>query len=160
MTEGFFIVEVVAEDFNHLFGIYCSKRERIILNGQSSSWLDINDGVSQGSVSKLFAYDNSIFSTVSDIVRSSEDLNREVSTVTKWAFKWKMAFNPDPNKQAVNHPALYFINVHVATAPFEKHLGLFLDEKLTFSHHLNEKIAKVNNGIGFTNRLIFHVNFS
>ena len=52
-----------------------------------------------------------------------------------------MAFNPDPNKKAtevifsrkrkhVNHPTLYFNDAPVASAHFQKHLGLFLDEKL------------------------------
>ena len=84
--------------------------------------------------------------------------------LNNWAFQWKMAFNPDPNKQAtevifsrkrkpVNHPALYFNDTPVATAPFQKHLGLILDEKLTFGHHLNEKISRANKGIGLIKRL-------
>ena len=71
---------------------------------------------------------------------------------------------PDPNKQATevvfsrrrkpdNHPALYFNDAPVTTAPFQKHLGLFLDKKLTFGHHLNEKISKANKGIGLIKRL-------
>ena len=79
-----------------------------------------------------------------------------------------MAFNPDPNKQATevifsrkrkpdNHPALYFNDAPVATAPFQKHLGLFLDDKLTFGHHLNEKISKANKGIGLIKRLYYYL---
>ena len=75
-----------------------------------------------------------------------------------------MAFNPDPNKQAKevnlspkrkpnNHSILYFNDTPVATATFQKHLGLFLEKKLTFGHHLNEKISKANKGIGSINRL-------
>jgi hypothetical protein len=75
-----------------------------------------------------------------------------------------MAFNPDLNKQAtevifsrkqnhVDHPILYFNNSPVATAPFQKHLGLVLDVKLNFGHHLNEKISKANKGIGLIKRL-------
>ena len=82
-------------------------------------------------------------------------MNQDLSTVNNWAFQWKMAFNPDPNKQAtevffsrkwkpVSQRALYFKIALLPTAPFEKHLGLFLDEKLTFGHHLNEKISKAN----------------
>ena len=143
----------------------------VVLNGQSSSWLDVNAGVPQGSVlgpllfliyindlpenlvsvSKLFADNTSLFSTVFDIKKSSEDLNRDLSAIHNCAFQWKMVFNPDPNKQAtevifsrkrqnVNHPALRFNNTPVASASFQKHLGLILDEKLIFGHHLNEKI--------------------
>ena len=161
-----------------------NRQQKIVLNGQSSSWLDVNAGVPQGSVlgpllfliyindlpenlvsvSKLFADDTSLFSTVFDIKKSSEDLNRDLSTIHNWAFQWKMVFNPDPNKQAtevifsrkrqnVNHPALCFNNTPVATASFQKHLGLILDEKLIFGHHLNEKISKANKGIGLIRRL-------
>ena len=172
-------------DFYNILKKYLQNRkQRVILNGQFSSWLDIDAGVSQGSVlglllflisindlpenlitvSKLFADDTSIFSTVTDVKKSSNDLNRDLSTINNWACQWKMSFNPDPNKQAteiifsrkrkpVNHPPLYFNDVPVASASFEKHLGLSLDEKLTFGHHLNEKISKANKGIGLIKRL-------
>ena len=120
------------------------------------------------SESKLFADDTSIFSTVFDIKKSSEDLNRDLLTINNWAFQWKMSFNPDPNKQAtevifsrkrklINHPTLYFNGASVASAPFQKHLGLFLDEKLTFGHHLNDKISKANKGVGLIKRLYFYL---
>ena len=75
-----------------------------------------------------------------------------------------MAFNPDPNKQAaevifsrkkhkVNHPILFFNNSPVTTTPIQKHLGLVLDEKLNFGHHLSMKISKANKIIGVIKRL-------
>ena len=175
----------VEGSFYHILKNYLQNRkQRVVLNGQSSSWLNINAGVPQGSVlgpllfliyindlpenlvsvSKLFADDTCIFSTVSNIKKSSEDLNRDLTTINNWAFQWKMNFNPDPTKQAtevifsrknkpVNHPTLYFNNSPVTSAPFQKHLGLFLDEKLTFGHHVNEKISKANKGIGLIKRL-------
>ena len=79
-----------------------------------------------------------------------------------------MNFNPDPNKQAtevlfshkkksVTHPALYFSDVPIVSAPLQKHLGLILDGKLTFAHHLNEKISKANKGIGLIKRLYYYL---
>ena len=115
-------------------------------------------------MSKLFADDTSIFSTVRDIARSSKDLNQDLFSVKNWAFQWKMAFNPDPNKQATEvifshkkkpdkHPSLYFNGAPVACSSIQKHLGLVLDEKLTFDHHLNEKISKAIKGISLIKRL-------
>ena len=74
-----------------------------------------------------------------------------MAVIKIWAFQWKMDFNPDPNKQAtgvifsykivpVNHPTLFSNDSPIPTAPFQKHLGLVLDEKLNFGNHLNEKI--------------------
>ena len=75
-----------------------------------------------------------------------------------------MMFNPDPNKQAaevvfsrkripINQPVLLFNDSPVLAVPSQKHLGLTLDEKLNFDHHLNEKISKVNKGIGLIKQL-------
>ena len=48
---------------------------------------------------KLFADDTSLFSVVYDINASVSDLNEDLEKIGNWAFKWKMNFNLDPNKQ-------------------------------------------------------------
>ena len=74
-----------------------------------------------------------------------------------------MSFNPDPSKQAVevyfswkidlvDAPALSFNNT-VVNCESHKHLGLNLDRKLVFDHHIGEKILKANKGNGFIARL-------
>ena len=79
-----------------------------------------------------------------------------------------MVFNPDITKQAVeiifsakkikpDHPLLEFNNVPVARKPFTKHLGLFLDEKLSFSKHIKENISKAMNGVALLKFLSKHV---
>ena len=35
----------------------------------------------------------------------------------------------------------------------KKHLGIHLDERLNFIHHIKEKISKANKGIGVTKKL-------
>ena len=97
-----------------------NRKQRVVLNGQHSSWSDVQAGVPQGSILgpllfliyindipdnitssvKLFADDTSIFSNVLDVNTSAENLNHDLSVVNEWAFQWKMSFNPDPNKQA------------------------------------------------------------
>ena len=87
----------------------------------------------------------------------------------KWTIQWKMSFNSDPSKQAVEiifsklfsqkkvntsqHPALIFNNDVVCFKDSHKHLGMVLDKKLTFNHHLKEKISKANKGIGLITHL-------
>ena len=47
---------------------------------------------------KIFADDT--FSKVIDKNNSNFQLNSELAKIGKWAFRWKMSFNPDLNKQA------------------------------------------------------------
>ena len=42
----------------------------------------------------------------------------------------------------------------VARTTCQKHLGLYLDEKLSFYDHINAKISKANKGIGIIKRLL------
>ena len=97
-----------------------NRKQRVVLNGQCSSWKNILPGVPQGSVlgpllfliyindlpdgiyslCKVFADDTSIFSKVHNKHLSQTNLNNDLRNITEWAFQWKMQFNPDPNKQA------------------------------------------------------------
>ena len=52
------------------------------------------------STNKLFADDSSIFSIVNDIDISVHELNSDPRKTSKWAYQWKMPFNPDVSKQA------------------------------------------------------------
>ena len=78
--------------------------------------------------------------------------------------KWKMSFNPDPSKQAQevifsrkikkpSHPDLIFNNNKVIQTPYQKHLGMFLDDKLNFGEHLKYVANKVNKSIGLLCKL-------
>ena len=50
---------------------------------------------------KVFTDDTSLFSQVIDKNNSNSQLNFALSKIRKWAFKWKVSFNPDSNKQAI-----------------------------------------------------------
>ena len=113
---------------------------------------------------KLFADDTSIFSNLFNPNISSLQMNRDLRTIAEWAYQWKMTFNPDPSKQAVEVlfstkkspselPPLFFNNNIVTRVESHKHLGLILDSKLSFGDHLKEKISKTNKIIGTLKRL-------
>ena len=98
--------------------LYCRK-QRVVLNGQNSSWENVNVGVSQGSIlgpllflisikdlsngvslnCQLFADDTSLFSVVNNIQSSAATLRNDLTVISNWAFQWKMIFNPDMTKQ-------------------------------------------------------------
>ena len=143
---------------------YISNRyQRVVLNGTTSEWRRVNSCVPQGSVlgpllflvyindltdnisshMRLFADDSSLFTQVEGILETQEKLKRDLETITNWAYQWKMVFNPDISKQAIEiifstkkhkptHPHLAFNRISVSHESCKKHLGLFLDTNLNF----------------------------
>ena len=84
--------------------------------------------------------------------------------MTVWAHKWKIIFNPDIFKQAhevvfsrktdkVIHIPRTFNTIPAAQTSNQKHLGLYLDGKLNFNHHIKGVISKVNKRIGIIRKL-------
>ena len=145
------------------------KHQKVVLNGQSSKWSHIKAGAPQGSIlepllflvyindlpeglttsAKLFADDTSL--VIHDSAASTSFLDDDLLNVSRWAYQWKMTFNPDASKlpqeivfsRKVN---VYFNIVSVIRDNTQKHLGFFLDSKLSFFDHLNEKIKKATKG--------------
>ena len=85
-----------------------------------------------------------MFSVIHDVNSSQVDLNEDLDKINNWAYQWKMSFNPDPSKKAqevtfsqkvnnVLHPPLTFNNVDMGQIRSQKHLGMFLDFKLSFN---------------------------
>ena len=153
------------------------REQRVTLDGQSSDWVPITAGVPQGSILgpllfliyinditevvtsdiRIFADDTFIFRTADR--DSTTQLNNDLEQITDWAWKWKMLFNPDISKQAVevifsnkktpsSHESLIFNGIPVKLVQETKHLGMILDKKLSFVSHLEEKVAKSNQGLG------------
>ena len=167
------------------------RKQRVILNGIESSWESISSGVPQGSVLgpllfliyindltdnisaniKLFADDSSLFIKVSNVETAHQTLVRDLDTITAWARLWKMKFNPEISKQAIEvvfsckydktrgiHPPLTFNNIAVARQKSTKHLGIILDEKLNFREHILESIEKAKKGLSLMKFLSSFVN--
>ena len=155
------------------------RKQRTVLNGQSSNWGDISAGVPPGSILgplfflvyindlavglkcdvKLLADDTSLFTVVEDSKTAANDMNHDLDLISQWAHTWRMSFNPDPQKQAVeltfskkkieiDHPVILFSNINVKKVVEHKHLGIILDSKLSFSAHIKSAISKTRKGIG------------
>ena len=155
------------------------RKQRTVLNGHCSTWGDISAGVPQGSILgplfflvyindltndlkcnvKLFADDTSLFTVVHDTIAAADDMNHDLELIRHWAHDWRMSFNPDPQKQAVelilskkqievDHPEIRFNNIPVMRVDDHKHLGIILDSKLSFSSYIKSAISKTRKGIG------------
>ena len=152
------------------------RQQRVVLNGFHSEYEAIESGVPQGSVLgpllfliyindleknlkcnvKFFSDDTMLYSIVEEVNASADDLNHDLELIRRWAYQWKMEFNPDPTKQATEvlfsckrkkpcHPSIYINGNEVAKEEEQKHLGLILRSNLSFRKHLNEKIIKTKN---------------
>ena len=86
------------------------RKQKVVLNGKTSSWKNILSGVPQGSVlgpilfliyindlpdgiksiCKIFADDRSLFSKVNDKNYSTVELNNDLKIISNWAIQWKM----------------------------------------------------------------------
>ena len=116
--------------------------------------ININDlSANLASNPKLFADGISLFSVVKNVDASNIGLNNAIG---EWAFQWKMNFNPDPTKQALElifsrqvqmTPPLFFHQNVVPQTSLQKHLGMFLDSKLNFGEHLKTIFHKTNKTI-------------
>ena len=171
---------ISGELLNLLENYLTDRYQRVVLNGQTSSWAPVLAGVLQGSIlgpllfliyindlksnAKLFADDTSLFTVVNDKNDCANILNNDLIAISTWAFNWKMLFNPDPKKPAQEvfisrkkqvqiDPSINFNNVEVERAPFQKHLVVILDEKLNFKQHVDNAISKINKGIAVIKKL-------
>ena len=146
----------------------------MVLNGKCSQWSPIGAGVPQGSAlglllflvyinnissdATLFADETSLFTVVYDEDIATEQLNRDLKIIAEWAYQWKMQFNLDVAKQAIQvifsqkrdkpiHPHTYFNESEVASTQEQKHIGMILDSSLNFQSHVREKIVSARIGV-------------
>ena len=103
---------------NLLSNFLRNRKQRVVLNGQTSSWADVNAGGPQGSIlgpllfliyindladglssnSKLFADETLLFSAVHNANTTAKQFNSDLVKISRWTYQWKMSFNPDPSK--------------------------------------------------------------
>ena len=153
------------------------RKQRVTIDGKNSDWAEVQAGVPQGSLLgpllfliyindivevvnseiRIFADDTFIFTVVNE--HCTETLNKDLESINKWAWQWKMVFNPDITKQAVEiqfsrkrtptrHDELSFNGIPVKKVKETKHLGMVLDEKLSFTSHIGDKITKAKKELG------------
>ena len=91
-------------------------------------------------------------------------LNNDMRQISKWAYNWKMLFNPDPRKPAQevvfsgkkklqSHPTILLNNIQVERASYLKHFGILLEEKVNIKQNIDSVILKTKKGISVLKKL-------
>ena len=102
---------------------------------------------------KLFTDYTSMFTVVHVPHAAALDMNHDLNLINILAHNWRMSFNPDRNKQAVEvtfskkrilmkHPPISFNDVPVKKVQEHKHLGIILDSKLSFTSQIKSITSK------------------
>ena len=111
----------------------------------------------------LFADDSKLFCKVIDQNLSTESLQRDITALSDWSDRMLMKFNVGkchvlhlgsknpqkdyymPNAKKLTYPTLEVVDK-------EKDLGVYIDNKLNFYHHMEAKLKKANQMLGIVKR--------
>jgi hypothetical protein len=152
------------------------RQQRVVINGVSSSWGNIQAGVPQGSVLgpllflifindiahvvhhchiRLFADDTCLFIEVNNYEETTRKLNEDLSHIVDWSNKWLVDFSPHKTKQMIitnrdpqDIPVVLFNNHPVERVTEHKHLGLTFSNDLTWKSHVYNIAKKAYNCLG------------
>lgn len=168
------------------FSSYLSNRkQRVVINGQSSEWAYIYAGVPQGSILgpllfliyindivkdigssiRLFADDTSLYIVVDSPNAAAFTLNRDLENISKWAQEWLVDFNPNKTcsmiiSRKINkilHPPLFMNNIALTETRSHKHLGLTFSDTATWSEHIKNITGKAWTRLNLLRSLKFKV---
>ena len=153
-----------------------NRKQRVVINGQSSDWITVTSGVPQGSVlgPLLFIiYINDIDVGLSNYISKFADdtkigkpviseadrisLQQDLDKICKWSEDWSMPFNVDKCQLlqigSLNKSFQYNMDGRqVKNAPYVKDLGVIVSKNLKFSQQCIEAAKKANKILGFINR--------
>jgi hypothetical protein len=165
---------------------YLSHRHhRVCLNGISSTWHDVLNGIPQGSVLGpilfiiyintlpdqvldsdifLFADDTKIFRKV-NTEEDQHKLQMDINRMYNWTQESLLKFHPDKCNvlrlgKSDSSPQYKLDTKHLEARTSIKDLGITVDNKLNFQIHMAEKIKKANSIMGLIRRTYEYLDHS
>ena len=98
-------------------------------------------------------------------ITDSESLQHDLDALQKWSEKWLLAFHPEKckvlrlgNRDKDSIAYCYKMgDAELMETTCEKDLGVQIDNKLSFSDHINEKVNKANSLMGVVRRAFRHL---
>ena len=112
---------------------------------------------------KLFADDTTLYVAVDNAADSSASLNPDLQSISSWAKEWIVLFNPSKTKSMIitrrntQHQPLYFDNTVLEEVESHKHLGLLINNKLSWSDHISTIINSASKMLDVLKRLKYTI---
>ena len=156
------------------------RRQYVTVGTESSSEANVTSGVPQGSVLgptlfiyfindmpdvldcmvKIFADDTKAYLPVTKPEQRLQ-LQENINKLLHWTNEWQIKFNSDKCKVlhlGKNNPRhVYNMGGNVLDATeVEKDLGVYIDEGLTYDHHISETVKKGNKLVGMITRFLIN----
>ena len=152
------------------------RRQRVVINGECSSWAPVRSGVPQGSVLGPLLFliyindlDTGLVSKISKFADDTklganaasptavEDLQQDLDKIGEWSEAWQMPFNTDKctvmHIGRTNRSANYsLLGSQIPTTNLEKDLGVYISADLKSSRQCIEVEKKANKVLGYIGR--------
>jgi len=159
------------------------RSQRVIINGTCSDWIKINAGVPQGSILgpllflvyvtdiveniesdiNLFADDTFIMDLINKDfpLLAFDKIERDLSRLVEWAAQWRVTFNElktvymivSKKKQQQHYPDITMNNTVLKKVTSHTHLGLTLNDSLTWDDHIERITSKASSRVGCLKRI-------
>ena len=152
------------------------RKQRVIINGEESPWKDVTSGIPQGSVVgpvlfvifindppdvmkqsvQMFADDTKMWSKISNL-QDCVYLQEDIDKLQEWSKNWLVAFTATKCKimRLRNNQIDYQYKMgenKLAEIISEKDLGIYIDNKLRLSDHVDAAVNKANRLVGLIKR--------
>ena len=149
------------------------RRQRVVIEGQSSECADLKAGVPQGAVLGpllllvfindimyivthckfcLFADDTCLFVEVDNREEAAQQINEDLERISVWARDWLVTFSPPKTKSltisnkpnAHLHPDLTLEGHVIDKVLNHKHLGITISHNLRWNCHIDDIVTKAS----------------
>ena len=154
------------KNLNWIRSFLSNRQQRVVLNGHSSPFSDVESGVPQGGILSglffilymndlpecinnckvsLYADDAKLYAPVTSL-QAISDIQSDINAVVEWCRRWRLNLNPtkcyfihyNPKNSNINHAPQYFIEeTQINRKQKVTDLGLVITEDLKFHSHVD-----------------------